>query len=74
MTQQLLFILLLAASVAFFASYVRGDPAAAEATVLACGFAGTAMTTLGAIVIGLSCLATDTGRRSLAALRDAAPR
>jgi hypothetical protein len=62
------------AAVAFFADYVGGDRAAAEATVLACGFAGTAVTTLGAIVIGLSCLTTDTGRRSLAALRDAAPR
>lgn len=62
------------AAVAFFASYVGGDPAAAEATVLACGFAGTAVTTLGAMVIGLGCLTTETGRRSLAALRDAAPR
>jgi hypothetical protein len=62
------------AAVAFFAGYVGGDPAAAEATVLACGFAGTAITTLGAIVIGLSCMTTDTGRRSLAALRDATPR
>jgi Lysylphosphatidylglycerol synthase TM region len=62
------------AAVAFFAGYVGGDRAAAEATVLACGFAGTAMTTLGAVVIGLSCLSTDTGRQSLAAVRDAAPR
>jgi hypothetical protein len=61
------------AAVAFFAGYVGGDRAAAEATVLACGFAGSAVTTLGAIVIGLSCLTTDTGRRSLAALRDGAP-
>jgi hypothetical protein len=62
------------AAVAFFAGYVGGDRATAEATVLASGFAGTAITTLGAIVIGLSCLTTDTGRRSLAALRDAPPR
>jgi hypothetical protein len=62
------------AAVAFFAGYVGGDRAAAEATVLASGFAGTAITTLGAIVIGLSCLTTDTGRRSLAALREAPPR
>jgi len=61
------------AAVAFFAGYVGGDRAAAEASVIASGFAATALTTLGAIVIGLSCMTTDTGRRSLAALRDAAP-
>lgn len=62
------------ASVAFFASYVGGDRAAAEATVLACCFAGTALITLGAILVGLGCLATATGRRTLATLRDTSAR
>lgn len=59
------------ASVNFFSAYVSGDPANAEATILACGFAGAALTTLGAICIGLCCLTTTTGRESVAAVRSA---
>jgi hypothetical protein len=57
------------ASVNFFSNYVSGNPANAEATILACGFAGAALTTIGAILIGLCCLTTATGRNSVAAVR-----
>ncbi|HTU60471.1 MAG TPA: lysylphosphatidylglycerol synthase domain-containing protein, partial [Polyangiales bacterium] len=59
------------ASVSFFSAYTPGDAATAEATILACGFAGAALTTLNAIVIGLCCLTTRTGRDSVAAVRSA---
>ena len=59
------------ASVNFFSSYVSGSPANAEATILACGFGGAALTTLSAILIGLCCLTTATGRDSIAAVRAA---
>ncbi|MDD9944327.1 MAG: lysylphosphatidylglycerol synthase domain-containing protein [Myxococcales bacterium] len=57
------------ASVAFFSAYVAGSRAEAEATVLACGFAGTALFTLCAMLIGLGCFATRTGRESLSVVR-----
>jgi hypothetical protein len=59
------------ASVSFFSAYTPGDAATAEATILACGFAGAALTTLNAIIIGLCCLTTRTGRDSVAAVRSA---
>lgn len=59
------------ASVNFFSAYVSGDPAHAEAAILACGFAGAALTTIGAIICGLCCLTTTTGRDSVAAVRSA---
>jgi hypothetical protein len=59
------------ASVNFFSPYVSGAPANAEATILACGFAGAALTTVGAILIGMCCLTTATGRDSVAAVRSA---
>lgn len=59
------------ASVSFFSAYTPGDAATAEATILACGFAGAALTTLNAIVIGMCCLTTSTGRNSVAAVRAA---
>lgn len=57
------------AAVAFFARYVDAEPAAAEATVIAAGLAGTMLITTGAAVVGLFCVATPTGRKSLAAMR-----
>lgn len=60
------------ASVEFFSAYASGNPASAEASVLACGFANTALMTLSAVLIGLGCLATRTGRQSVAAVRSAA--
>jgi hypothetical protein len=62
------------ASVSFFSAYTPGDAATAEATILACGFAGAALTTLNAIVIGMCCLTTRTGRDSVAAVRSARKR
>jgi len=59
------------ASVSFFSAYTPGDAATAEATILACGFATAALTTLSAIIIGLCCLTTRTGRESVAAVRSA---
>jgi hypothetical protein len=59
------------ASVSFFSPYVVGDAANAEATILASGFAAAALTTLNAIVIGLCCLTSRTGRDSVAAVRSA---
>jgi hypothetical protein len=59
------------ASVSFFSTYVAGNPANAEATILASGFAAAALTTLGAVLIGLCCLTTATGRNSVAAVRSA---
>lgn len=59
------------ASVSFFSAYTPGDAATAEATILACGFAGAALATLNAIIIGLCCLTTRTGRDSVAAVRSA---
>jgi hypothetical protein len=60
------------AAVSFFSAYVAGGPASAEATILASGFAGTALTTAIAITIGLCCLSTKTGRNAVAAIRTAA--
>jgi hypothetical protein len=57
------------AMVAFFAGYVGAERPVAEATVLACGFAGVVLNNLGALLIGLGCLATQTGRQSLLAVR-----
>lgn len=62
------------AAVSFFGAYVSGDPASAEATILASGFAGAALTTGTAIVIGLCCLSTETGRNAVSAIRTAAAR
>ena len=59
------------ASVNFFSAYVPGDSAHAEAVILACGFAGAALTTLNAILIGMCCLTTNTGRSSVATVRSA---
>ena len=59
------------ASVSFFSAYTPGDAASAEATILACGFAAAALTTLNAIAIGLCCLTSSTGRDSVAAIRSA---
>lgn len=59
------------ASVSFFSAYTPGDAATAEATILACGFAAAALTTLNAIILGLCCLTTRTGRDSVAAVRSA---
>jgi hypothetical protein len=61
------------ASVAFFAAYAQGDPATAEATVMAASFAFTVLTTLFAAVIGVGCLATETGRQSITLLRAPGP-
>lgn len=55
------------AAIAFFSRYVEGDAAAAEATILAYGFAGMVLITLGAALVGVCCIATPTGRQSLAA-------
>jgi hypothetical protein len=60
------------ASVQFFSAYAEGDPANAGTTVLACGFANTALMTLSAVAIGLACLGTETGRQSIAAVRSSA--
>ena len=57
------------ASVAFFAAYVQGDPAMAEATVVAASLAYAALLTLCAILIGVCCLFTETGRQTIALLR-----
>lgn len=62
------------AAVSFFSAYVAGDPASAEATILASGFASAALGTAVSIVIGLCCLSTETGRNSVAAVRTAAAR
>jgi hypothetical protein len=62
------------AAVSFFGAYVAGDPASAEAAILASGFAGSVLTTAVFIVIGLCCLSTETGRSSVAAIRAAAAR
>lgn len=59
------------AAVKFFSAYAHGSPVSAEAAVLACGFANIALTTLAAISIGLCCMATTTGRQSIAAVRGA---
>jgi hypothetical protein len=57
------------ASVSFFSAYTPGDAASAEANPSPAAFAGAALTTLNAIVIGLCCLTTSTGRNSIAAIR-----
>lgn len=62
------------AAVSFFGAYVSGSPASAEATILASGFAGTALNTVVAVLIGLCCLTTETGRSSIAAIRTASAR
>jgi hypothetical protein len=62
------------AAVSFFSAYVAGDPASAEAAILASGFAGSVLGTAGYILIGLCCLSTETGRNSVAAVRTAAAR
>lgn len=59
------------AFVEFFSSYGPGDAASAAATVLACSFAATAFATLAAVLIGLSCMATRTGRQSMELVRSA---
>jgi hypothetical protein len=58
------------ASVAFFAAYAQGEPAQAEATVMASSFAFTLLTTLYSALIGLGCLTTETGRQSITLLRE----
>jgi hypothetical protein len=60
------------AQVAFFASYVPGERGAAEAAVLAWGLGSTVLTSLGSLLVGVACLATPTGRRSLRMARGAA--
>jgi hypothetical protein len=62
------------AAVSFFSAYVAGDPANAEAAILASGFAGSVLATAVSIVIGLCCLSTETGRNSVAAVRTARAR
>lgn len=59
------------AAVNFFSPYVTGDPASAEATILASGFANTALATSAAIIIGLCCLSTETGRSAVTSIRSA---
>ncbi|MDD9943112.1 MAG: lysylphosphatidylglycerol synthase domain-containing protein [Myxococcales bacterium] len=57
------------AAVAFFAAYADGDRATAEATVLACAFAATALTTFCAALIGFFCMGTETGRSAINSVR-----
>jgi hypothetical protein len=59
------------ASVTFFSAYTPGDATTAEATILACGFATAALTTVNAVIIGLCCLTSNAGRDSIAAIRSA---
>ena len=62
------------AAVSFFSAYVAGDPANAEATILASGFASSALSTAAFVAIGLCCVSTQTGRNSVAAVRSAGAR
>ena len=58
--------------VALFASYVAGERATAEATVLAWGLGSVVLTNLGTLLVGMACLATPLGQSGLRAARSGA--